>query len=551
LKCAIIQNNFKVGDVFANASAIIAKVKEAADSGAELCITPELALTGYPPRDLLLYPAFTAQVEETARRIAEEISVLDIPLILGSIGRNSSGRGKALLNQALFIAEGVIKARYSKRLLPSYDVFDETRYFEAGSGPCVVTHKGVRIALTVCEDIWNDNAFWANPGYTFDPLEQHPPFDLLINISASPFTVGKQKLRQDMLAALARKRSIHIIYANLIGGNDDLVFDGRSMYVTPSGVVAGRAPGFQTDLFIVDTNSSALHTAEDDFTPESEVWRALTLGLKDYCGKIGINSVLVGLSGGIDSSLVAALACEALGKDQAHGLLMPSPYSSGHSLSDAAKLAANLGMSTDTLPITPIMRAYDATLAEAFAGCAQNGADLAKENLQARIRGNLLMAFSNKFGKLLLTTGNKSEISVGYCTIYGDMCGALAVIGDLYKTEVFRVCRWLNRKRGEIIPENVLVKPPSAELRPGQTDQDSLPPYDKLDAILFAMLEERRSSAEIIAAGHAAGTVQQVANLVRLAEFKRRQAAPVLKITSYAFGVGWRMPIACKQVYDL
>jgi NAD+ synthetase len=540
-----------VGDISANASAIIAGVKKAALRGAGLCITPELALIGYPPRDLLLYPAFAAAAEEASLNIAAEIAATGVPLILGSIGSNNSGRGKALFNQALFIAEGGIKRRYSKRLLPTYDVFDETRYFEAGAEPCVVTHQGVRIALTVCEDIWNDSAFWTNPGYSFDPLEEHPPFDLLVNISASPFTVGKQKLRQEMLAALAGKYSTPVIYVNAVGGNDDLIFDGRSMYFTPKGELAARALAFEEDLLLADTSAPAgsrtLRVAEDDFTPEAEIWRALTLGLKDYCGKIGVRQALLGLSGGVDSSLTAALACEALGREQVHGLLLPSPYSSVGSLLDAEKLAANLGLSTSTLPIEPAMRAYDAILAEAFAGRAR---DVTEENLQARIRGNLLMAFSNKFGKLLLTTGNKSEISVGYCTIYGDMCGALAVIGDLYKTEVFSLCRWLNGQRGEIIPENVLLKPPSAELRPGQTDQDSLPPYAELDAILLAMLEERLAVRDIIRAGHAAETVLKVAGLVRVAEFKRRQAAPVLKITSQAFGVGWRMPIACKQAYD-
>jgi NAD+ synthetase len=575
LKCALIQSNVKVGDIAANSSAIIAKAKEAASRGAELCVAPELALIGYPPRDLLLYPAFVTEAEEAALNIAGEIAALNLALILGSIGRNTSGKGKPLFNQALFIAGGSIQSRYSKRLLPTYDVFDETRYFEAGDRPCVVTHLGLRLALTVCEDIWNDSAFWANPNYAFDPLEAHPPFDLLINISASPFTVGKQKLRQEMLAALAEKHSVPVLYANAVGGNDDLIFDGRSMYVTAKGALAARAPGFKEELLLVDvraegyapepaenhvlppdarraesrimSSGQSLRLAADDFTPESEIWRALTLGLKDYCGKIGVNSVLLGLSGGIDSSLAAALACAALGRENVHGLLLPSPYSSEGSLTDAAKLAANLGLRTSTLPITPVMLAYEAVLRETFSGCAQ---DSTEENLQARIRGNLLMAFSNKFGKLLLTTGNKSEISVGYCTIYGDMCGGLAVIGDLYKTEVFRVCRWLNN-RGGIIPEEVLLKPPSAELRPGQTDQDSLPPYAELDDILLAMLEERRSAAEIIALGHAGETVLKVADLVRKAEFKRRQAAPVLKITSHAFGVGWRMPIACKQAYGI
>jgi NAD+ synthetase len=547
MKCALIQLNATVGDIDANAGLVLAGVKEAAARGAELCLTPELALVGYPPRDLLLYPAFVAKAQEAARRLAGEIACLDTALVLGSIGRNESGRGKPLCNQALFIAGGAIQARYSKRLLPTYDVFDEARYFEPGDTPCVVRHKGARIALTICEDIWNDSAFWSNPAYALDPLADHPPFDLLVNISASPFTVGKQRMRQDMLAALARAHAASVLYVNQVGGNDDLVFDGRSMHVAPAGLSA-RADGFAPDLLIVDTEAPVCSIARDDFTPEAEIWRALTLGLKDYCRKTGRPSALLGLSGGVDSSLVAALACEALGPEQACGLLMPSPYSSGHSVSDALHLASNLGMNTTTLPIDEVMRAYDGVLAPSFAGRAP---DAAEENLQARIRGNLLMAFSNKFGQALLTTGNKSEISVGYCTLYGDMCGALAVIGDLYKTEVFRLCRWLNRQRGEVIPEHVLLKPPSAELRIGQTDQDSLPAYDELDAILADMLERRRSVAEIRAAGHAPETVLKVAELVRVAEFKRRQAAPVLKITGHAYGVGWRMTIACRQVYSL
>jgi NAD+ synthase/NAD+ synthase (glutamine-hydrolysing) len=547
MKCAFLQINSTVGDIAANAGRIAEGVRKAAERGADLCLTPELALVGYPPRDLLLYPAFAAKAEEAALRLAGEIAPLKAALVLGNIGKNPSGWGKALCNQALFINGGEILARYSKRLLPTYDVFDEARYFEPGNAPCVVEYKGLRIALTVCEDIWNDSAFWGSPAYALDPLEDHPPCDLLVNISASPFTVGKQALRQDMLARLARKYSVPILYANLTGGNDDLVFDGRSLHMTPEGLAA-RARGFSEDLLVVDLEapSSSSCIAADDLAPEAEIWRALTLGLGDYCRKTGLTSAILGLSGGVDSSLVAVLACEALGREQVSGLLMPSPYSSGHSLADAARLASNLGLGTTVLPIEPIMRAYNAALAASFAGCAP---DRTEENLQARIRGNLLMAFSNKFDRLLLSTGNKSEISVGYCTIYGDMCGALAVIGDLYKTEVFRLCRWLNSRRGEVIPENVLIKPPSAELRPNQTDQDSLPPYEELDAILAAMLERRRSSEEIAAAGHAPETVRRVAALVQAAEFKRRQAAPVLKITGYAFGVGWRMPVACRQAY--
>jgi NAD+ synthetase len=381
-----------------------------------------------------------------------------------------------------------------------------------------------------------------------EPLSEHPPFDVLVNLSASPFAAGKHALRRNMLNALARKYAAHILYVNAVGGNDDLIFDGRSVYVLPDGSCGAQAKSFAEDVLLVDLDEPAAFFPEDAQTPEEEIWRALTLGVGDYCAKTGQSSAVVGLSGGVDSSLTAAIAVNALGADNVLGLLMPSPYSSEHSLADAHALAENLGIAAVTLPIEPVMTAYTRTLAGAFVG---KEADVTEENLQARIRGNLLMAFSNKFGKLLLTTGNKSEISVGYCTIYGDMCGALAVIGDLYKTEVFQVCRWLNSSRPGYIPEHTILKPPSAELRPNQTDQDSLPPYEELDAILKLMLEERCGVESVAARGYSRETALRVARMVGLAEFKRRQSAPVLKITYQAFGVGWRMPIACKNAYAL
>lgn len=539
--CALLQINATVGDIKGNADLIVRAALEAAEQGARLCLTPELALVGYPPRDLLLYPTFAEEAESALHDVAQRTAACGAALILGATGLNAGAAGKLLRNQAIFIQGGAIRARYNKRLLPSYDVFDEARYFEPGDAPCLVEWQGRRIALSVCEDIWNDSAFWPRASYPLDPLAGHPPFDILVNLSASPFSTGKQALRQDMLAALAKKYRAHILYCNLAGGNDDLIFDGRSCHFTPEGKLAARAVAFAGDTLLTDLDAPVCNTAEDDFTPEAEIWRALALGIRDYCGKTGQNSVILGLSGGIDSSLTAALACAALGSDRVHGLLMPSPYSSAHSLEDAHALADNLGLNARVLPIEQAMRAYDNMLAAAFAGCPP---DVTEENLQARIRGNLLMAFANKFGRLLLSTGNKSEISVGYCTIYGDMCGALAVIGDLYKTEVFRLCRWFNARNGVLIPPRVLEKPPSAELRPGQTDQDSLPPYVELDAILLAMLERRWGVERICAAGYARETVLKVAALVRGAEFKRRQAAPVLKITPQAFGVGWRMPIA-------
>ena len=546
MRCALLQINTKVGDVARNAELIAARAAEAAARGAALALTPEMALTGYPPRDLLLYPSLAEEAEQAARALAARLAG-GPALVLGSIGRNLSGRGQPLFNQALFLQDGRVRAVYNKRLLPTYDIFDEARYFEPGAGPVLVEFQGRRLALTICEDIWNDDAFRVKP-YAVEPLADHPPFDLLINISASPFTRGKQTLRQNLLTALARRRRAHFLYANLVGGNDDLIFDGRSLWVGPEGELLARGRGFAEDLVLVDLDCPEPRLSPDDFTPEAEGWRALTLGLRDYCGKVGLRRVVLGLSGGIDSSLTACLAAAALGPENVCGLLMPSPYSSAHSLADARALARNLKINAETLPITPLMRAYEEALAAPFAGLAS---DAAEENLQARIRGNLLMAFANKFQALLLTTGNKSEMSVGYCTIYGDMCGGLAVIGDLYKTEVFSLCRWLNAGRERPpIPPNVLLKPPSAELRPDQTDQDSLPSYDELDRILKGLLEERRSAAELAAAGFRDETVRRVAGLVQAAEFKRRQAAPVLKITASAFGPGWRMPIACRSVYS-
>ncbi|MDR2603934.1 MAG: NAD+ synthase [Desulfovibrio sp.] len=546
MRCALLQINSTVGDISGNAEKIVQGMRKAAEAGADLCVTPELALIGYPPRDMLLYPAFAEKAEQSLRDIARATAGGEPGLIVGSIGSNASGSGKPLRNQAVFIRRGRIEARYSKRLLPTYDVFDEARYFEPGDSPCLIEHCGLRLALTVCEDIWNDSAFLTVPSYAVEPLAGHPPFDLLVNVSASPFTVGKQARREDMLTRLARKYAAHAVYVNAIGGNDDLIFDGRSMLAAPAGTLAARARGFEEDLLLVDIPAPLPFPAMDESAPEAEILQALVTGTRDYCLKTGQSSVVLGLSGGIDSSLTAAVAVRALGPDNVLGLLMPSPYSSGHSLADALELAGNLGIETRTLNIEPVMLAYDVILAQDFAGRAPNAAE---ENLQARIRGNLLMAFANKFNKLLLTTGNKSEISVGYCTIYGDMCGALAVIGDVYKTDVFRLCRRLNAERGPCIPENVLLKPPSAELRPNQTDRDSLPSYDELDAVLQLMLEERRSPEEVVAAGYARETVLKTAALVQGAEFKRRQAAPVLKITAQAFGVGWRMPVACRGVW--
>ena len=542
MNSALIQINPLVGDIEGNAAAILAATRRAVAAGADLCLTPELALTGYPPRDLLLFPSLFVRAEAAARQLALDLAdcTPQAALVLGSIGRNASATGKPLFNQALFLCNGAIHARYSKQRLPTYDVFDESRYFEPGNETIVITWQNRRIALTICEDIWSENVL--PNGYARNPLVEAAPFDLLINLSASPFAQGKQSVRQTMLADLAQRYKAEVLYANQVGGNDELVFDGRSMRLDATGTLTHRALPFAEDVLLVRDEPSL---APDDLTPEAEIWQALVLGTRDYIRKNGMSRTVLGLSGGVDSALVAAIACEALGPENVTGILMPSPWSSQHSLDDAARLAANLGMLTHTIPISEGMRVFETMLYPVFAGQTP---DLTEENIQARIRGVLLMAYSNKFGSLLLTTGNKSELSVGYCTIYGDMCGGLAVIADLLKTEVYRLCRWCNREL-EIIPESVLTKAPSAELRPGQTDQDSLPPYEDLDDILERMLVRRQTAAHIHAAGHTPETVRQVAGLVRRSEFKRRQSAPGLKITEQAFGLGWRMPLACLPPY--
>ncbi|MDR2054358.1 MAG: NAD+ synthase [Desulfovibrio sp.] len=549
MRCALLQINPVIGDIAGNLRRIAGAYEAARTRGARLCITPELALVGYPPRDLLLYPAFVSEAEKALDALARKTLGQNCALILGTVGRSPAGAGKPLRNQAVGLQNGGIVFSYSKRLLPTYDVFDEARYFQAGDRPCVWEFEGLRFALTVCEDIWNDSASCTTPAYPLDPLADLPPFDVLVNLSASPFTVGKQRLREGMLSAIAGKFGVPVLYVNCVGGNDDLVFDGRSMCVGRDGRLSARAEGFAETTLCMDVSAGKDGAAEqagsfssvDDFTPEAEIWRALVLGTRDYCFKTGHGSVVLGLSGGIDSALTAAIACAALEPGNVLGVLMPSPYSSGHSLTDALALARNLGMETAVLPIEPVMRTYESVLSQVFQG---HGKDVAEENLQARIRGNLLMALSNKFGKILLTTGNKSEISVGYCTIYGDMCGALAVIGDLYKTQVYRLARWFNAYQGGI-PDGVLLKAPSAELRPDQTDRDSLPPYEELDAVLRCLIEERLSVEAAASAGHERETVGRIARLVHTAEFKRRQAAPVIKITQQAFGIGWRMPLAC------
>ena len=546
MKIALLQVNPTVGDVAGNARRILDALREAASRGAELAATPELALVGYLPRDLLLNPGFVRRSWDVLEGLARDAADLP-PVLVGLPEPNPSDTGRPLFNTAALLRGGRIDERFRKALLPTYDVFDEDRYFEPFHGPQVLDIAGQRVGISICEDIWNDRDFWKRRRYHHDPIEElvRAGADIVLNLSASPFTAGKHRRREEMLSSMAAKHGIPIAYVNQFGGNDDLVFDGRSCMFNAQGAVFARGRAFDADVVVCDTGDPKPMAPAADLGVESEIWRALVLGTRDYACKCGFSSVVLGLSGGIDSALTAAIAAEALGADRVLGVLMPSPYSSQGSLDDAHELARNLCIETMTLPIETLMRAFDGTLR------AQLRADLpgvAQENIQARIRGNLLMALSNTRGALLLTTGNKSELSVGYCTLYGDMSGGLAVIADVPKTMVYRVARWRNESAGRsIIPEATLTKAPSAELRPNQTDQDSLPPYEVLDDILQRYVERHQPADEIVAAGFERATVERVLRLVRMAEFKRKQAAPGLKVTDRAFGTGWRMPIAAKE----
>jgi NAD+ synthase/NAD+ synthase (glutamine-hydrolysing) len=545
MKFALLQINPTVGDIAGNARLIAAAARQAAEAGADLAVTPELALVGYLPRDLLLSASFVARSWSALEQLARELAAAP-PTLVGLPEPNPSDEGRPLFNSAALLQEGRIAHRFRKALLPTYDVFDEDRYFEPFHGAQVLDIAGTRIGISICEDIWNDRDFWKRRRYHHDPVEElvRAGATAIVNLSASPFTVGKHRRREEMLSSMARKYRVPLVYVNQYGGNDDLVFDGRSCAFDAAGVAIARGRSFHQDVVICDLENGTDIGPAGDLEPESEVWRALVLGTRDYAHKCGFSQVVLGLSGGIDSALTAAIAAEALGRENVLGVLMPSPYSSRGSIDDSLALAANIGVETMLLPIEPAMQAIEGTLSEAFAGTTP---DVTEENIQARIRGNLLMALSNKRGALLLTTGNKSELAVGYCTLYGDMSGGLGVIADVPKTMVYRTAEWLNAREGRcVIPRSILTKAPSAELRPNQTDQDSLPPYDVLDEILQRHIERHEPAATIVAAGFDPAIVHRVLRLVRLAEFKRKQAAPGLKVTDRAFGTGWRMPIAAK-----
>jgi NAD+ synthetase len=546
MKIALAQLNPIVGDLVGNAAQILAVAEKVASEGVRLLLTPELAICGYPPRDLLLNPSFVEQMHSEIEKLAQALPP-NLAVLVGTVVRNTKAHQqgeKPLFNSSVLLESGKLVKSFYKRLLPTYDVFDEDRYFESGKVSDYFILDSLRIGVSICEDIWNNASFWGERKYEVDPIAEMAQLgvDLIVNLSASPYTIDKQKLREEMLSHSARFYHISMLYTNQVGGNDDLIFDGQSVAFNRRGEVVYRAPAFVTTVQILEYQEDLL---SQEIYPlvssrEEEIFQALVLGVKDYARKCGFSQAILGLSGGIDSALVAVIAAQALGKENIFGVLMPSPYSSAHSVDDALVLGENLGIKSQILPIGELMQGYDLLLEPLFTG---TDFGIAEENIQSRIRGNILMAIANKFGYLLLSTGNKSEMAVGYCTLYGDMNGGLAVIADVPKTRVFSLCRWLNRHQ-ELIPNNILVKPPSAELKPNQVDQDSLPPYEILDAILERLLEQHQSAAQIIAAGYTPETVAKIIKLVTRAEFKRKQAPPGLKISDRAFGTGWRLPIA-------
>ncbi|MDB6017869.1 MAG: nad+ synthetase [Pedosphaera sp.] len=541
MKVALAQINTTVGDLAGNEAKILAAYQRGVAAGVDLVMFPELTITGYPPRDLLLKKSFLTQNLAVLDRLAAATG--KTALLVGYVGENKNRPGREVTNSVALLQHGKIVTTRAKTLLPTYDVFDEDRYFEPARENHTVDFNGGKIGLTICEDIWNDEDFWPERRY-----QHNPPVELvtegsriLFNISASPWNLGKEETRYRMLRSMALKAKCPVLFCNQVGGNDELVFDGGSLAFNGAGELIARGDMFTEDFVIVDTEATA-PVARISWAEEEYVYKALVIGLRDYLYKCGFKSAVLGLSGGIDSALVACIAVAALGKEHVRGVSLPSQYSSQGSLDDARVLAEKLGIRYDVIPIQPAFETAKQQLQPVFTGKPE---DTTEENIQARLRGVMLMAMSNKFGSLLLTTGNKSELAVGYCTLYGDMCGGLAVISDVPKTMVYRLAKWINRD-AEIIPAATITKPPSAELRPNQTDQDSLPPYDVLDAILDAYVVQGKTLTDIAAAGFDEATVKRVIRLIDFNEYKRRQAAPGLKVTSKAFGVGRRIPIAQK-----
>ena len=545
MKIAIAQINVHIGNFAGNLTRIRKAIAKAKDQGADIIVFPELVIIGYPPRDFLEFNDFIQQAQASVKELLADAH--EIAIVVGSVKPNPVIEGKDLFNAAFFLADGKIQAVQHKTLLPTYDIFDEYRYFEPASQWNVFDYKGKRIAMTVCEDIWNVGN--ENPLYTICPLDemvdQKP--DFILNISASPFTFTHADEREHVLKANVERYGLPIFYANMVGAQTEILFDGGSFVMSPDGSVYDELPYFEEVVRTYDLEK--VINSQDAPGGQSRdkmrlIHDALIMGLRDYFGKLGFKRAILGLSGGIDSAVVAVLAARALGEDNVRCILMPSQFSSDHSVNDARQLAKNLGTQYDIIPIEKIFKEYETSLQPHFIGTTFN---VTEENIQARVRGMLLMAFSNKFGNILLNTSNKSEMAVGYGTLYGDMCGGLSVIGDLYKTEVFELARYMN-KDGEVIPENTICKPPSAELRPDQKDSDSLPDYAILDEILFQYIEKQQGPKEIIAQGFEEALVQRILRLVNINEFKRYQTAPVLRISNKAFGMGRRLPIVAKYL---
>jgi NAD+ synthase (glutamine-hydrolysing) len=552
MRLGLAQINTTVGDLAGNRRLILEAYSDLTRRGAELVVFPELATCGYPPRDLLFKRHFVPDVEVSMKAIAEAVG--EVPALVGTVEMNPSGTGRTFFNAAAFCHRGKIVTVAHKCLLPTYDVFDEDRYFEPATRPTVIVHNGIRIGVTICEDIWTHPMISTRRLYNgLDPVKQLAAMkcDLMVNLSASPWNHGKSDVRHTLVTDSARALGCPVAYVNAIGGNDELIFDGCSLVSDAAGRVLCGMSAFAEELAVVDTATTTPTLAPTFEQVEmADVHGALVLGVRDYAQKVGFKTALVSLSGGLDSAIVAAIAAAALGSGNVIGVSLPSVISSQHSRDDARELATNLGIRFETIGIAEIVDANEAALARIFAGRPR---DVTEENIQARARGVIMMALSNKFGSLLLTTGNKSEMAVGYCTLYGDMCGGLAAISDVFKTQLYALANWMNadaRRSGRTppIPQSTIDKPPSAELRPNQVDQDSLPPYDILDAVLKGYVEEGLSRRDLVAQGFDEEVVNDVVRKVDLNEYKRKQAAPGLKITPLAFGVGRRIPIVQKYV---
>ncbi len=544
MRIALCQINPTVGDLDGNLELVLDWARQAAARGADLAVFPELVLAGYPPRDLLEKESFRRRSLEALDRLVAASADIACGIVAGYVGAAPAGARRSATNSAALIERGRLLATQSKMLLPTYDVFDEGRYFQPAAAQQVCEFRGVKLGITICEDAWNDKQFWERPLYDSDPVESlaGQGAEAILSINGSPYDMTKRALRRQMFTAMARRHRLPHVYVNMVGGNDQLIFDGSSFAVDAAGRIAAAAPSFREDLVLYDLRTGEGEMRESHAAEIEAAYDALVLGTRDYIRKCGFRSVLVGLSGGIDSTLVACIAADAVGAEQVTGVSMPGPYSSDHSLTDARALAERLGIRYEVIPITPAYETVLETLAPVFAGAAP---DVTEENIQSRLRGLTLMALSNKWGALVLTTGNKSEIAVGYCTLYGDMAGGLSVISDVPKTMVYELCRLVNARRPGTIPQNVFVKPPSAELRPNQKDSDSLPEYEVLDPILKAYIEEMKSPAEIAAGlGQPLDLVRGIINRVDRNEYKRQQAAPGLKVTTKAFGMGRRYPIA-------